>query len=372
VSLGAAVTNVPFALATKPAPGNWFFSALPLQNQTGGSVPGDPFVKFLRVVDLPSPWTVSDLGAPAIPAYSAESAGSFTLVSAGTNVAGVADQGEMLSAAIGGDVQITARLVSLTSTGTTARAGLMLRDGISAGARGVFLLAGMQSSNTAAFMVRSQAQSAVSSLSAMLPAGPVWLRAVRFGNSISCYTSTNGTTWLLCGSSTVSMNSAIQAGLAVVSGTADIAARAVFQNVLIEPLGAGFAEWQSWVFGARGVTNANVIAPNADADGDGRSNLAEFYLGSDPLQADDSTSASVAGITNSSVIRLRFVERKNAADLGRQFWQSPDLKAWSVVSPASVTDIEDMGSLVVREVTFPVSASAGFYRASYAPWPSGG
>ncbi len=104
VPLGDAVTNAPFALATMPTPGNGFLSAVPSQLQMGGSLPGDPFLRFLRVVDLPSPWAMHDIGAPAVPAWAKENAGVLTLASAGTNVAGASDQCGLLSVTLASTV----------------------------------------------------------------------------------------------------------------------------------------------------------------------------------------------------------------------------------------------------------------------------
>jgi hypothetical protein len=286
----------------------------------------------------------------------------LTLSSAGTNVTGYADQGGLLSVAFGGDIQVTAQLASL-STGAAARAGLMLRDGDTAGSRGVFLMAGPLGSQVASLLVRTQAQNSSSVSSVSLAAGPVWLRLVRFGIAVSAYTSTNGASWSLIGTASVTMNASFKAGLAVSSGAADSPAQAVFQNVLVEPLNASYEEWQSWVFGARGVTNTAMTLSGADPDGDGRSNLAEFFLGTDPLAADASPAVSIAG----PLIRLRFTERKNAASLGRRFWLSSDLRAWSEVTPASTTDLQDFGSRVIREATFPALTAQGFYRAAYSP-----
>jgi hypothetical protein len=365
--LGGALTNAPFALAAQPAPGNWFLSAVPSQSQAGGSLPGDPFVRFLRVVDLPSPWAVADLGAPAIPAWATENAGALTLVSAGTHIAGTLDQCGVLSVPMGGDVQITAQLTSLSAVGAAVRAGLMLRDGTGAGARGVFVLSGPLTSNTGSFVVRNQALSAATASYVSLASGPRWLRLVRFGSNFSAYASTNGASWTLLGSATVPMNAVVEAGLAAASGTADSPTGAVFHSVLIEPLGASYAEWQSWVFGLRGITNAAQTDPGMDPDNDERSNRAEFFLGSDPLALDTVPAVRVAGFSSGPFFHVQFTERKNAADYGRRFWRSTDLRVWSEVAPASITDLEDLGARVVREVTFPVLTTTGFYRSSYGP-----
>jgi len=69
-------------------------------------------------------------------------------------------------------------------------------------------------------------------------------------------------------------------------------------------------------------------------------------------------------IVNGS-LRCRFTERLNAAALGRVFLYSTNLVTWTPITPGSSTSVADFGSVVTREVTFPVTATPGFYRSSY-------
>jgi hypothetical protein len=118
------------------------------------------------------------------------------------------------------------------------------------------------------------------------------------------------------------------------------------------------------MFTRRNVTAPAQTDPSADPDLDKRSNQVEFWLGSDPLVANPTPPVRALGIVG-NLIQLRFTERKNAAALGRLFLYSSNLSSWNSVTPLSNNVIEDFGSVVTRDVTFPVSASAGFYRSSY-------
>jgi hypothetical protein len=160
------------------------------------------------------------------------------------------------------------------------------------------------------------------------------------------------------------MNSNLWVGLAAASGLANKTARADFQNVLVEPLGADYAQWQNWLFTRRGFTNPVLTDANADPDHDSRPNIAEYLLGSDPLAAEQSLPVRPLILANGQ-ITLRVAERKNAATLGRTFLYSTNLSNWTGITPVSLTTVEDTGAVVVRDVTFPASASAGFYRISY-------
>jgi len=241
-----------------------------------------------------------------------------------------------------------------------------VRESASAGARAVFLALAPGATNGASFVARAQTQGTASQMNQSVPEAPLWLRLVRLGNSFSGYFSTDGQLWSAFGTATVSMNPNVEAGLALSSSLSDQPAQANFDHVILEPLSSSFGVWQNWMLLQRGVTNTTSIAPGADPDGDGRSNLAEYWLGSDPLTDDTSPAVSVIGWTN-ALVRLRFTERKNAASLGRQLLYSTDLLSWTPVTPASISDLQDSGSVVVREVDFLAPTARGFFRATYGP-----
>ena len=196
IPMGAAVTNAPFLSGGWPSPGNHFLQAVPSQNRTGGSIPGDPFTRFIRVVDLPTAWAVHDVGQPTVPAWGSETGGAFVFNSAGTNVSGTSDQCGLVSALIAGDLQLTAQFTSLTPADSAVQVGLMVREGLSAGARQVFLSLAAAGSNQLGFCFRTNQSATATVSNAPAPAGPLWLRLVRLGNAFSGYSSTNGNTWV--------------------------------------------------------------------------------------------------------------------------------------------------------------------------------
>ena len=357
-----AVSNAPFTAASLPQPGNHFLSAVPWKVMPSGAIPGDEFLRFVRVIDLTTNWQLHDIGAPSVPAWAAETNSSFTLSAPGAGVSGTSDQFGFVAAQINGDVQITARLMTIEPATNTACAGIIVRDGILPGSRHVFL----GTSATGAMSLRYRAADSGASTdaaSSTLPA-PRWLRFVRFGDVFTAYVSVDGISWTAFGSATVAMNSNLWVGLAAASGLANKTARADFQNVLVEPLSADYAQWQNWLFTRRGFTNPVLTDASADPDHDSRPNIAEYLLGSDPLAAEQSPPVRPLILANGQ-ITLRVVERKNAAALGRTFLYSTNLSNWTGITPVSLTTVEDTGAVVVRDVTFPASASAGFYRISY-------
>ncbi len=75
----------------------------------------------------------------------------------------------------------------------------------------------------------------------------------------------------------------------------------------------------------------------------------------------------ISGFEGPDKVKLRFTERKNAADLGRVFQYSTNLIQWSVVVPSAMVQLEDRGSVVIREVTLPAPHTQGFYTSTYPP-----
>ncbi len=129
-SAGTLDTAAPFLTALPPV-GNYFLSAIPQRTFPAGTIPGDPFVRFLRVIDVPGMWTLLDVGALPIPALAQELDGTIMLTAAGTNLTGTGDQFGFLATDIAGDMQITAQVGAQSAT--NGRAGIMLREGTSAG-----------------------------------------------------------------------------------------------------------------------------------------------------------------------------------------------------------------------------------------------
>jgi len=162
----------------------------------------------------------------------------FTVAGSGTDIWGTGDQFHFAYQVVKGDMTLTARVVSQSNTDPWAKAGVMIRDTLTAGSKQVFVMATPTSSHGIAMQYRSSdAGSSAMSDSINGPVVPYWVRLVRSNDTFSGYCSPDGQAWTQVGTNvTISMSQALVAGLAVCSHTTNASSTAVFDNVsLIQP-----------------------------------------------------------------------------------------------------------------------------------------
>lgn len=87
---------------------------------------------------------------------------------------------------------------------------------------------------------------------------------------------------------------------------------------------------------SQGLTPARAT-PQADADGDGRSNALEIIHGTDPLTADQAPSDFIQEKLTSGQTTLEFTQLTNATELGVYYdlESSSDLTNWSRIITAA-------------------------------------
>ncbi len=183
------------------------------------------------------PWTSEDIGGATPSGSDSESGGTFTVRGGGTNISGTSDQFHLVSQTLIGDGTITARVVSMTGGGNSAKAGVMLRNATAANSRAAFASSYLPTSPNGANTFRTRATDGASfntTTTSGTASYPMWLRVVRSGDNFSGFTSPDGQTWTQVGASrTVSMSAPLLAGLAVTSNNTSALCTAVFDNVTI-------------------------------------------------------------------------------------------------------------------------------------------
>lgn len=165
--------------------------------------------------------------------FSGAAAGSYWLQARSGDIWGTSDSFRFIYTELTGNGSITARVTGLTNTSATAKAGVMMREKLLAGARHVSLVAtpGGQPQ-----FLRRTVETTGSTTATSGGTGtymmPHWVRMTRSGNEFISYRSLdNGASWTEFARVTVAMQPTIYIGLAVASNKTDQTAIGTFDNV---------------------------------------------------------------------------------------------------------------------------------------------
>jgi regulation of enolase protein 1 (concanavalin A-like superfamily) len=239
---------------------------------------------------LPSGWQSTDIGLPAKAGTSWSMPGSFVVTGGGTDVWGSSDQFQFAYKRIDGDVDITALVSAEQKTNAWTKAGVMIRDSLTANAAhaSMFISPGKGS----AFQRRPQAGgTSVNTSGGTTITAPYWVKLSLRGSTVTASQSKDGTTWNTVGTQTLTLPSPFYVGLAVSSHVATADATALFDQVSVQG-GSGGSNHSPTISltspaaGATFTAPATVSMAASAADSDGTIARVEFYsngalLGSD-------------------------------------------------------------------------------------------
>lgn len=184
---------------------------------------------------LPSGFITADVGAADGPGSTTEIDGQFEVNAAGRSIGGKLDAFHFAFSVLLGDGQITARLAHNAGTRIQAKAGIMIRDDLAAGAANAMLLVHPKKFKMAGFQFRPTRHGPTTiedpgNLEYFQ--APLWLRLVRMGDTIAAYVSQDGLCWLPRREQTLShLDETTLVGLAVSSGEPGVHASASFTDV---------------------------------------------------------------------------------------------------------------------------------------------
>ncbi|HEX9296626.1 MAG TPA: hypothetical protein VF881_12350, partial [Polyangiaceae bacterium] len=185
-----------------------------------------------------SVWSSQDVGTVSAAGSFSQSSGTYTVNGSGADIWGSADAFRYVYQNLSGDVSVTARLAAVQNVNTWTKAGVMMRDGLAAGATNVAMVASPTAANNYRWQVRSAAGG--STTSAVPPTtacgngtAPVWVRITRSGSTLTGFCSPDGSSWTQVGTTTISMSSTLQVGLAVTSHLDGTLAAGTFDNVSV-------------------------------------------------------------------------------------------------------------------------------------------
>jgi regulation of enolase protein 1 (concanavalin A-like superfamily) len=177
---------------------------------------------------LPSGWLGRDIGSSTPQGSTRVSDETWTIAGGGDNVWGTADEFHFAYRAITGDVDISARVRSFDAANEWSKAGVMIRDALTANARNAFALV------SPGVGTALQQRTTTGGATTRTDSGAfTWVRLVRQGSRVTAYRSADGRAWTTIATTTISMPTTVYVGLAVTSRDAAQTATATFTNLQI-------------------------------------------------------------------------------------------------------------------------------------------
>ncbi len=224
------------------------------------------------------------------------------MTAGGSDIWNASDQFHFVYKPLQGDAEVIARIASLQEASAWSKAGVMIRESLTAGSRYAFMMV----SGTQGWGFQHRIATGDDSYYDDGPGGeaPGWVRLVREGSLFSAYRSTDGTTWSLVGTDTISMASTVYVGVAVTSHNTTARATATFTNLTARTPTAGTNQpptvsITSPASGATFTAPATINVTATASDTDGTITRVAFYLGSQAIGSDTTNtySATATGLT---------------------------------------------------------------------------
>lgn len=241
---------------------------------------------------LPSPQRAMDIGAPTIKGSVAYRQGAYTVRAGGSDIWSTADQFYFVYQQVSGDVEVVARVRSVSNANAWSKSGVMIRETLTPGSRHASAFA----SAAKGYAFQRRADTGAFSDSTPGPAGapPGWVRLVRTGSQIEAFQSADGTTWRSIGTDAIPMTATVYVGIATTSHHTTSATDAVLDNVKVVPIGAAanqppLVALTAPADGATITAGADASVTAAASESDGTISRVEFYAGA-ALIGSDATS----------------------------------------------------------------------------------
>ena len=180
---------------------------------------------------VPSPWqwqnfATSDIGGANC------SGTTFALEACENDIYGTSDTFGYLCQTGGTACRITARVVAIANTNGFAKAGVMIRETLTA--KSTFVDSVLEPNASVQNQSRNVAgQGAINSLTTGGISVPYWVKVVRSGTAFTSYISSNGTNWSPQAAVAVNMASSVYLGMPVCSHNTGAICLATFDNVTV-------------------------------------------------------------------------------------------------------------------------------------------
>ncbi len=180
---------------------------------------------------LPPPWLHQDIGTVGVAGDATHSTGVFSVTGSGADIWNNTDAFHFMHQPLNGNGTITARVTAIGNTDPWAKAGVMIRETLTAGSTHAMTV--ISPANGIAFQRRVTTGGTSTTSAGPLVAAPYWLRLTRTNNTFIGYQSSNGVTWIAVGTNAITMTSNVFVGIAVTAHNNALANTATFTDVTV-------------------------------------------------------------------------------------------------------------------------------------------
>jgi regulation of enolase protein 1 (concanavalin A-like superfamily) len=178
---------------------------------------------------LPAGWRSRDVGEVGPAGSVSAAAGVFTVHGAGADIWGTADAFHFVGRTQPGDGEMVARVLEVEPTHRWAKAGVMIRQGDSAGAP--FAMMVVTPAAGVAFQYRKTTGREAQNVFGRAAVAPHWVKLTRRGTTVTGYQSSDGIKWERVGAVDLPVGSSAEAGIVVTSHHAAALCTAVFDRI---------------------------------------------------------------------------------------------------------------------------------------------
>ncbi|MBN2473869.1 MAG: lamin tail domain-containing protein [Pirellulales bacterium] len=181
-----------------------------------------------------------DIGGPTPGSDSYNPAtGVTTIQGNGSDIWGNSDSFRFVHQTHSGDTEVIAKVISVQNTDSWAKAGVMIRDSMAPDS--AHAMAVVTPGNGVSFQRRTVTSGGSSHTPGPSVQAPYWVRLVRQGNTVTAYSSPDGSSWSQIGSDTISFSGDVEIGIMVTSHSGGVLCTAEFENVSVGNLVNGTA-----------------------------------------------------------------------------------------------------------------------------------
>jgi endonuclease/exonuclease/phosphatase family metal-dependent hydrolase len=180
---------------------------------------------------LPAGWSAKDVGKVAATGHTSAVNNIFTIAGSGADVWGTTDEFRFAYTTLTGDGSIVSQVTTLDDVHDWVKAGVMMRETLSAGSRHAFMI--VSAGKGLAFQRRTTTGGSSVHTGAGSGATPYHVKLTRAGSTFTAYKSLDGAAWTRIASQSISMASTIHVGLAVTSHVDGVLANVTFARTAV-------------------------------------------------------------------------------------------------------------------------------------------